>query len=121
MQNRDYRCLDLIRSSSKQRELYVGPWLPEPLVQLQDESNDPSQTYLQQESISTAYLLLLQQLNANERAIFLLREVFQYSYEEIGNMIGKSSANCRQIFHRAKKVYITKQTMNLPFHLPRIQ
>ncbi|KKI92792.1 RNA polymerase sigma factor SigJ [Bacillus sp. SA1-12] len=97
------RCLDLIRSSSKQRELYVGPWLPEPLVQLQDESNDPSQTYLQQESISTAYLLLLQQLNANERAVFLLREVFQYSYGEIGDMIGKSSANCRQIFHRAKK------------------
>lgn len=97
------RCLDLIRSSSKQRELYVGPWLPEPLVASQDEINDPWKNYLQQESISTAYLLMLQQLNADQRAVFLLREAFQYSYNEIGDMLGKSSANCRQIYHRAKK------------------
>jgi RNA polymerase sigma-70 factor (ECF subfamily) len=58
---------------------------------------------LQRESISTAYLLLLQQLTAVERAVFLLREIFHYSYEEIAEMVGKDSANCRQIFHRAKK------------------
>lgn len=97
------RCLDLIRSSAKKREVYVGPWLPEPLVDGENSPNDPSQAYLQQESISTAYLLLLQQLNAIERAVFLLREVFQYSYDDIAQILGKSNANCRQIFHRAKK------------------
>jgi RNA polymerase sigma-70 factor (TIGR02957 family) len=97
------RCLDLLRSSAKKRELYVGPWLPEPLVENGALEFDPSAAYLHQESISTAYLLLLQQLNAVERAVFLLREIFNYSYDEIGEMLGKSSANCRQIFHRAQK------------------
>lgn len=97
------RCLDLIQSSAKKREIYVGPWLPEPLFEKENSPSDPSQAFLQQESISTAYLLLLQQLNAIERAVFLLREVFQYSYDEIAEILGKSNANCRQIFHRAKK------------------
>lgn len=97
------RCLDLLRSSAHQRELYVGPWLPEPLVEPGASSVDPSDVYMRRESISTAYLLLLQQLNAVERAVFLLREIFGYSYDEIAEMLGKSSANCRQIFHRARK------------------
>lgn len=97
------RCLDLIQSSIKKREVYVGPWLPEPLLEMRDQQNDPSQTYLQRESISTAYLLLLQQLSAVERAVFLLREVFHFSYQEIAEIMDKSNANCRQIFHRAKK------------------
>ncbi|WP_127529948.1 RNA polymerase sigma-70 factor [Paenibacillus kobensis] len=97
------RCLDLLRSSAHKRELYVGPWLPEPLIDRGVSDSDPSQAYLQRESISTAYLLLLQQLNAVERAVFLLREIFHYSFDEIAGTIGKSSANCRQIFHRAQK------------------
>jgi len=92
--------IDKLRSAANKREVYVGEWLPEPLV---DEGNDPFHTYLMKESISTAYLLLLQQLSEDERAVFLLREVFQYSYEEIAAIIEKSSTNCRQIFHRAKK------------------
>jgi len=96
------RCLDLLRSSAKKRELYVGPWLPEPLIEKNALGGDPSDAYLQHESISTAYLLLLQQLNAVERAVFLLREIFHYSYDEVAEIIGKSSANCRQIYHRAK-------------------
>ncbi|TCN01392.1 RNA polymerase sigma-70 factor (ECF subfamily) [Paenibacillus sp. BK033] len=97
------RCLDLLRSSAKKREMYVGPWLPEPLLDKGTPDNDPSNKYLRSESISTAYLLLLQQLSATERAVFLLREIFHYSFEEIADMVGKSSTNCRQIFHRAKK------------------
>ncbi|WP_308737639.1 sigma-70 family RNA polymerase sigma factor [Paenibacillus sp. AR247] len=98
------RCLDLLRSSAKKRELYVGPWLPEPLMGLLDAAEaDPSEIYMRRESISTAYLLLLQQLSAVERAVFLLREIFHYSFDEIAGMVGKSTANCRQIFHRAKK------------------
>lgn len=100
------RCLDLLRSSERKRELYVGPWLPEPLIQNGgDRQDDPSDIYEQQESLSTAYLLLLQQLNAVERAVFLLREIFRYSYEEIAEMTGKDIANCRQIYHRAKKSF----------------
>jgi RNA polymerase sigma-70 factor (ECF subfamily) len=94
------RCLDLLRSSARKRELYVGPWLPEPLID--NGSIDPSDEYLQRESISTAYLLLLQQLGAVERAVFLLREIFHYSFGEISEIVGKSSVNCRQIFHRAR-------------------
>lgn len=97
------RCLNLLQSSAKQREVYVGTWLPEPLVKTERAKQDPSEVYLQKESISTAYLLLLQQLSAVERAIFLLREIFQYTYHDIAEMVGKSSTNCRQIFHRAKK------------------
>jgi RNA polymerase sigma-70 factor (TIGR02957 family) len=97
------RCLDLLRSSVKKREMYVGPWLPEPLIEKGASDNDPSNSYLRSESISTAYLLLLQQLSATERAVFLLREIFHYSFEEIADIVGKSSANCRQIFYRAKK------------------
>lgn len=97
------RCLDLLRSSAKKREMYVGPWLPEPLLERGASDNDPSSKYLRSESISTAYLLLLQQLSATERAVFLLREIFSYSFEEIADIVGKSTANCRQIFHRAKK------------------
>ena len=92
--------IDKLRSAANKREIYVGEWLPEPLV---DERNDPAHTYLMKESISTAYLLLLQQLTEDERATYLLREVFQYSYEEIAGIVEKSSTNCRQIFHRAKK------------------
>ncbi|MBS4219613.1 RNA polymerase sigma-70 factor [Bacillus sp. FJAT-49711] len=94
------RSIDKLRSAASKREVYVGEWLPEPIV---DEEGDPSHSYLMKESISTAYLLLLQQLSENERAVFLLREVFQYSYEEISAIIEKTSANCRQMFHRAKK------------------
>lgn len=97
------RCLDLLRSSVKKREMYVGPWLPEPLLERGASDDDPSGKYLRSESISTAYLLLLQQLSATERAVFLLREIFHYPFEEIADIVGKSSANCRQIFHRAKK------------------
>lgn len=92
--------IDKLRSAVSKREVYVGEWLPEPLV---DTGNDPAHTYLMKESISTAYLLLLQQLTEDERAVYLLRVVFQYSYEEIAAIIEKSSTNCRQIFHRAKK------------------
>jgi RNA polymerase sigma-70 factor (ECF subfamily) len=105
------RCIDRLRSAQKQREVYIGPWLPEPLVTEfsygnggnGEGSNDPVHVSMQNESLSTAYLLLLQQLSWVERAVFLLREVLQYDYDEIAGIVGKSSANCRQIFHRAKR------------------
>ncbi|WP_135555724.1 RNA polymerase sigma-70 factor [Paenibacillus cymbidii] len=96
------RCIDLLRSSRHRREVYVGPWLPEPIV-AGAGGFDPSERYLQQESVTTAYLLLLQQLSWVERAVFLLREAMQFDYGDIAAMVGKSETNCRQIFHRAKR------------------
>ncbi|MNM57393.1 ECF RNA polymerase sigma factor SigJ [compost metagenome] len=97
-----HRCIDHLRSASKQREVYVGPWLPEPLVMNEDTRKGPDELYTHKESISTAYLLLLQQLSWTERAVFLLREVLQYEYNEIAEIVGKNSTNCRQIFRRAR-------------------
>ena len=106
------RCIDRLRSAQKQREVYVGSWLPEPIVaDLPGEGGfgsgrlegDPYLAFARQESLSTAYLLLLQQLSSVERAVFLLREVLQYDYDEIAEIVGKTSSNCRQIFHRAKR------------------
>lgn len=111
------RCLELLRSTSKQREVYTGTWLPEPLVATASDETDPMHAYLQKESVSTAYLLLLQQLTYVERAVFLLREAMQYDYEEIADIVGKSSVNCRQIFHRAKRSLSVK---NDPDHLARL-
>ncbi|PFK42896.1 RNA polymerase sigma factor SigJ [Bacillus cereus] len=99
------RAIDKLRSAAHKRNVYVGVWLPEPLV---EESDDPSMTYIMKESISTAYLLLLEQLSEIERAVFILREVFGYDYDEIASIVEKSSINCRQIFHRARKSVLAK-------------
>jgi RNA polymerase sigma-70 factor (TIGR02957 family) len=100
------RCIDQLKSARQRRETYVGPWLPEPFVTDGDilgSGEDPVRQYEVKESLSTAYLLLLQQLSWTERAVFLLREALQFDYSEIAEIVGKSSANCRQIFHRAKR------------------
>ncbi|MEN1936112.1 sigma-70 family RNA polymerase sigma factor [Paenibacillus sp. 102] len=99
------RSIDKLRSATHKRNIYVGTWLPEPLV---EESDDPSMTYIMKESMSTAYLLLLEQLSEVERAVFILREVFGYDYDEIALIVEKSSVNCRQIFHRARKSIVDK-------------
>lgn len=92
--------LDYLKSARAQREQYIGPWLPEPLL---TADADPELAAVERrETLATAFLVLLESLNPHERAVFLLREVFEYSYDEIGSMLGLSSANCRQIFHRAQ-------------------
>jgi RNA polymerase sigma-70 factor (ECF subfamily) len=83
------------------REQYVGPGLPEPLL-TSDTAVGPLQTLEQRESLSLAFLVLLEVLNPQERAVFLLREVFEYSYDEIGEILDKQPAHCRQLFHRAQ-------------------
>ena len=95
-------CLDYLKSARVQREQYIGPWLPEPV--LTTEADDmPFETATQHESISLAFLVLLEALTPPERAVFLLHEVFEYDFQEIAQMLGKSPANCRQLFHRAKQ------------------
>jgi RNA polymerase sigma-70 factor (TIGR02957 family) len=92
--------IDHLRSARVRREAYVGTWLPEPI--LNDESGPAEQAELS-DSLSMAFLVLLESLSPAERAVFLLREVFGYGYSEIAEATGKSQANCRQIFARAKR------------------
>ena len=88
-------CIDQLRTARTRRKEYVGPWLPEPLP------TEPDTSAID-ESLSMAFLVLLESLNPTERAVFLLREVFDYDYEEISRLVGKSEANCRQIARRAR-------------------
>ncbi len=90
-------CIDQLRSAQAQRETYIGPWLPEPLM----TAEAPDSAALA-ESLSLAFLRLLERLAPIERAVFLLREVFDYDYAEIGRMVEKSEDNCRQMVSRAK-------------------
>ena len=94
-------CLDQLRSARARREEYVGPWLPEPVATDTDE--ELVATAMLAESLSFAFLVLLEQLGPLERAVFLLHDVFDYDYMEIAAMVGKSAANCRQILHRARE------------------
>jgi RNA polymerase sigma-70 factor (ECF subfamily) len=90
--------IDHLRSARVRREQYVGDWLPEPLVAA--EPADPAETA---DSLSLAFLVVLETLSPVERAVFLLREVFGYEYDEIARIVGKSEANCRQIAVRARR------------------
>jgi len=96
------RCIDYLRSARKRRELYVGPWLPEPLIGAATDA-DPAEAADVKESVGTAFMILLERLTASERAVLMLREVLGFEYGEIAEMIGKSEANCRQLLRRAKK------------------
>jgi RNA polymerase sigma-70 factor, ECF subfamily len=94
-------CIDQLRSARAQREVYVGPWLPEPVLTSQQQ--ELSESAALAESLSFAFLVMLENLGALERAVFLLREVFDYEYADIAAIVGKSEANCRQILHRAQQ------------------
>lgn len=93
--------IDHLRSARVRRETYVGPWLPEPIVQ-EREPHMVRQVEVA-ESLSMAFLLILEALSPVERAVFLLREVFEYDYDEIAAVVDKTPENCRQIFARARR------------------
>src|SRR5450432_3309154 len=88
-------CLDHIKSAQVQRESYIGPWLPEPVLTESDESSAPAQQAELHDSLSIAFLTLLEDLTPLERAVFLLHEVFAYEYVEIAEMVGREEAACR--------------------------
>lgn len=105
-------CIDQLQSARKTREEYVGPWLPEPILTSEtSEAADPEKLVERQESISLAFLVLLEQLQPFERAVFLLHEVFVYEFAEIAEMLGKSESACRRSFSRAR--------LHLRAHRPR--
>ena len=93
-------CLDRLKSAQRTREEYVGPWLPEPVLTSEVEGPD---TMLQRaESVTLAFLVLLEKLSPEERAVFLLKDIFEYDHSEIADMLGTSVDNSRQLLHRAK-------------------
>lgn len=104
-------CIDHLRSARVQREQYVGPWLPEPIMTQQ--TDDPAAQVELADSLSMAFLVVLERLSPIERAVFLLREVFDYDYDFIGQIVGKSPANCRQILRRSRQ-HITTQRPRFP-------
>ncbi|MFB6709604.1 RNA polymerase sigma-70 factor [Streptomyces sp. NPDC056333] len=93
--------IDVLRSARVQREEYVGPWLPEPL--LNDPYEDPARSAELADSLSIAALLLLERLTPLERAVFVLREVFAFGFPEIASTVGRSEAACHQLAVRARR------------------
>lgn len=90
-----------LQSARVQRETYVGQWLPEPLID--ERASSPADTAMLADSLSLAFLVLLESLNPTERAVFLLREGFDFEFSEIARIVDKSEANCRQILARARQ------------------
>ena len=92
-------CLDRLKSARATREEYVGPWLPEPVL---TSELDPADRAQRAESVTLAFLVLLETLSPEERAVFLLKEIFEYDHAEIAGMLDTTAANSRQLLHRAK-------------------
>ncbi|MFF3115555.1 RNA polymerase sigma-70 factor [Kitasatospora sp. NPDC057904] len=93
--------IDVLRSARVRREAYVGPWFPEPL--LSDPYQDPARAAELADSVSMAALLLLERLSPLERAVFVLREVFAFGFDDIAAAVGRSEAACRQLVVRARR------------------
>ncbi|MFJ2233446.1 RNA polymerase sigma-70 factor [Streptomyces sp. NPDC087859] len=93
--------INVLRSARVRREAYVGPWFPEPL--LADPYQDPERSAELADSVSTAALLLLERLSPLERAVFVLREVFDFGFPEVASAVGRSEAACRQLVVRARR------------------
>ena len=94
-------CINHLQSARVQREEYPGQWLPEPIMT--GTGSDPLGLIRIDESLSMAFLVLLERLTPVERAVFLLREIFEYEYSEIAAVLNQTEANCRQIFSRARQ------------------
>jgi RNA polymerase sigma-70 factor, ECF subfamily len=94
-------CLDRLKSARAVREEYVGPWLPEPV--LTTEVENPETMLQRAESVTLAFLVLLETLSPEERAVFVLKDVFEYEHAEIAEILGTTPENSRQLLHRAKR------------------
>ncbi|WP_180953640.1 RNA polymerase sigma-70 factor [Bacillus sp. T33-2] len=96
------KCIDHLKSARNNRQVYTGPWLPEPLI-LQE--NDPIHEVIKEEGVSFAILLLFEKLKPMERAVFILREVLDYDYPAISQILNCSVPNCRKILSRVKNKF----------------
>jgi RNA polymerase sigma-70 factor (ECF subfamily) len=104
-------CIDQLRSARREREEYYGVWLPEPLMET--SGAEPDKAAAVSDSLTMAFMMMLESLDPVERAIFLLREVFDYDYADTAAIVGKSEVNCRQIVRRAKAQLQARPQSNL--------
>jgi RNA polymerase sigma-70 factor (ECF subfamily) len=109
-------CLDHLRSADVKRRAYVGPWLPEPLVDFPGADADPADRVTLDDSLRMALLVLLEQLSPAERTAFVLRDIFQVPFDEVGAIVGRSPAACRQLAARARQ-HVQSETRTARFHI----
>jgi len=93
-------CLDRLRVLKQERTRYTGPWLPEPIVE--DHAASPETQFELADEVSIGFLAVLERLGPEERAVFLLHDVFDYDYSEVAEVMGKAALSCRQTIHRAR-------------------
>src|SRR5579872_7443681 len=96
-------CLDQLRSARVQREAYIGPWFPEPLIEGADPLADPAERITLDDSVRMAMLIVLEELSLAERVVFVLHEIFQFPFEHIARMVDRTPAACRQLASRARR------------------
>ncbi len=104
------QALNRLRTARRRREAYVGQWLPEPLLTTPDVAEDVELA----EALSTAMMLVLETLSPTERAVFLLREVFDVGYDEIAEAVDRSTAAVRQVAHRARRAVEARRPRHVP-------
>src|SRR5438309_8337445 len=111
-------CLDQLRSARSRRESYVGPWLPEPVIE--GETDDPADRITLDDSVRMAMLVVLERLTPAERAAFVLHDVFRFSFEDVAAIVGRSAEACRQLASRARK-RIEEETGPARFEVDRAE
>lgn len=110
------RCLDHLRSARARREVYVGPWLPEPVIQTGGRELGPADRVTLDDSVRMAMLLVLERLSPAERAAFVLHDVFQFSFDEVATIVGRTPAACRQLASRARR-HVQGEASPARFHV----
>ena len=113
-------CLDQLRSARAKREAYVGPWLPEPVVESAGAPVDPADRITLDDSVRMAMLVVLERLTPAERAAFVLHEVFRFSFDDVATIVGRSPEACRQLASRARR-RIQEGTAPPRFHVDRAE
>src|SRR5919201_982053 len=96
-------CLDQLRSARVKREAYIGPWFPEPIIQADDAATDPAKIVTLDESVRMALLIVLERMSPAERVVFVLHDVFEFPFEKVAVMVGRTPAACRQLASRARR------------------
>jgi RNA polymerase sigma-70 factor (ECF subfamily) len=94
-------CLDQLRSARSRRESYIGPWLPEPVIE--SDLTDPAERITLDDSVRMAMLVVLERLTPAERATFVLHDVFRFSFDDVATIVGRSVESCRQLATRARR------------------
>ena len=96
-------CLDELRSARTRREAYIGPWLPEPLIEDVELLTDPAERITLDDSVRMAMLIVLEELSPAERVVYVLHDIFQFPFEDVARMVDRTPAACRQLGSRARK------------------